>query len=788
MKNKYVKNTALFISVILICLLIFINQACSKVDFEFFGFKFGGETGDSSQENDSAGEENEEIAGKEQNSSDEKEQDLSNKDNSSDLEELNTSTDIAENTNIEEMRSYFTEAINFFEDESYFIAEYYLNKIKDSYIILQDHVFYYMAKSLLMQEKYSRAEEYYLKLINNYPNSIWAEKASIEYADIFYIKEIYITAENKYENFLTNFPDSSYLPYCLFQLASCQEKNDKKTDAFKNYEEIWLKFPLNEYSEIALDNLNRLSTEGVAEQFIPTASQLYNRGDIFYNYYNYQSALDEYNTILTEDYLNNLSLLLHSKTLFKIGMCYYRLRDYSQSKEYLTSSYEKNPSGMFADDSLYYKGMALTNLGRDDEAISYYKKLLNLFPSSNFSDDALYRIGRIYSLREDFTNSAVYFKRIPAEYPSGDKLPEALWELGLIQYRSGDYGSAKATFSSYSSSYKGTSLEEKGLFWQAKCCQNLGEDDMAAELYKEIIDLCSYSYYTFASSDMLEQMGINADIKKVNNELNPENSGSSIIIPDLSYTPEEDTQLNTDSTIDKEGGVSHINKAIELLNLEFFNSASLEIKAANSELEENPESTIEIATLFLESNNYSSSINIIGKNLKKLKSELDEHYIDYIYYLYYPYGYKDIVREYSNQYNLDPLFTLAVIRQESNFMPDAISYAGARGLMQIMPSTGEGIAGQIDILDFDVSMLLDPETNIKMGTFYLRQQLDNFSQNKFYCLGAYNGGPGRMSGWVSNRGSQDIDEFIESISYEQSREYIKRVMGHYYFYQMLYTE
>jgi soluble lytic murein transglycosylase len=73
-----------------------------------------------------------------------------------------------------------------------------------------------------------------------------------------------------------------------------------------------------------------------------------------------------------------------------------------------------------------------------------------------------------------------------------------------------------------------------------------------------------------------------------------------------------------------------------------------------------------------------------------------------------------------------------------------------------------------------------------MGTFYLRQQLDNFNQNKIYCAGAYNGGPGRMSGWVSSRGNMDIDEFIESITYEQTRDYVKRVMGNYYFYQMLY--
>jgi len=785
MNNKKI-NSVTFIIIIILFLSILINQACSGINFEFFGSKFGGESQDASTESESEIKNDNSSSIIEDKASSEEKQ--SEKDYTPEEKETETPIDSTGETDISKLRFYFTQAINNYKDQSYLIAEYYLNKIKDDYIVLQDHIYYYLAKSLLMQEKYDQAEEYYLKLIQSYPDSIWLETASIEHADTFYIKENYITAENEYSNFISNFPNSSYIPYCLFQLGVCQEKTGKKDAAFENYKQIWLNYPLSEYSGMAWENLNRLAEELSIEPFIPTADQLYNRGEIFFNAYHYQSALDEFNRILKQDYINNLSPGLHSKTLFKTGMCYFRLRDYSQARYYMATSYEKDPGGSVADDSLYYTGMALASLNNNDEAISYYNKLLELFPSSNYSDDALYRAGRIYSLRSDFSNAAAFFKRVAAEYPSGDKRPDALWELGLIQYRSGDYSSAKSTFSSYASSYRGTSLEEKGLFWQAKCFQKLGDNTAAAGLYKKIIDLCSYSYYTFTAAEKLEQMGTSYPVKRVDSNLNPENPEISEIIPDIYYILEEDSSTGTtgNSVTGEPVEIRHLNKSIELIRLEFFNSAALEIEASGSEIEENPVRTLEIATLYLKSNSYSNSINIIGKNLKKLKSGLDEPYTDYIYYLCYPYAYKEIVHEYSSQYNLDPLFTLAVIRQESNFMTDAVSYAGAQGLMQIMPSTGEGIAAQTGISDFSVNALLDPEINIKMGTFYLRQQLDNFNQNKFYCLGAYNGGPGRMSGWVSARGNMDTDEFIESISYEQSREYIKKVMGNYYFYQMLY--
>jgi len=782
MNSKIIKIFIFLISVVLVFSIIFTTQACSKLDIEIFGKKFGGETKAEGSEIEDTGTVNEQsISDIEDDSEDPgnvSDQEIIGSDSQKIKTSSNTSTETAD---IAELRLYFIQAMEYFKDGSYLIAEYYLNKIKDSYPVLQDHIFYYMAKSLFYQEKYDQAEEYYLKLIKNYPDSVWAETASLEYADMFYTREDYITAENEYEHFRTAFPHSSYVPYCLFQLAICQEMNGKKDMAFENYKEIWLKYPLNEYSETVWENLIRLPAEDSSiEPFVPTANQIYNRGEIYFNIYYYYSALDEFNRILQGDYLDNLPPELHSKTLFKKGMCYYKLGDYNQSKDYLLLSYEKSPSSSLADDSLYYMGRALTNLNLDADAISYYQKLVELFPTSNYSDDALYRIGRIYFFKEDFQNAASYFQRVFDQYPNGDMLSNALWELGWIKYKAADYNSARTAFSNYASSYKGTQLEEKGLFWQAKCCQKLGENDKAADLYKKIVNLNSYSYYTFASGKMLAEMNEEVQIEEINTQLNPENPQIASVIPDIYSILEEDSYIET-------GEINHIDRAIELLKLEFFNSASLEIEAGSNEIEENLARILQIATLYMKSNDYANSFRIIYENFYKLKSGLNEPYADYLYYLYYPYGYKELVKKYSSQYNLDPLFTLAVIRQESLFEPDARSPADAQGLMQIWPPTGEYIANKMGIPNYNINLLLDPDINIRMGTYYLRQQLDNFGQNEYeYCLGAYNKGPGRMSDWISKRGNMDIGEFIESIPIPEAREYIKIVMGNYYFYQMLY--
>jgi len=781
MTGKIFKIIVFLLSVILTISMILPMLSCSKINLEKLGLKPEEDTGNEKSETEVVSDEDsqEDSGGS---------ADISLPDNNeTDDQDINTDYIGIDSSDTAKLRSYYKEAVKYFDEQSYLIAEYYFNKIKYSYFLLQDYIFYYLANCLMLQEKYEQSEEYYLRLIENYPDSVWVEKASLEYADLFYIKKDYVTAEKEYQYFLSTFTDSEYLPYCLFQLAGCQERNDKLDQSFENYKKIWLNHPLDEYSETAWDSLNRLAEDDLIEPFIPTARQIYRRAEIFFNSYYYDSALEELDKILEGDYINDLTQSLHSNALFKKGMCYYNLGDYSQSKDYLIQSYEKYPSGLIADDSLFFTGRALTNLDRTDDAISYYQELLNLFPGSNYCHKALYEIGEIYFLKKDSANAASYFQKVFRDYPDGDNLSDALWKLGWIQYRSDDYNSAIATFSDYASSFEGTSLEEKGLFWQAKCYQKLGENGKAATLYLKIIDLNPYSYYSFASSEILAEMDIKAQIKEIDTRLDPGNPQITDIIPGIYASIEEDSYF-------QDGQINHINKAIELYKLEFYNSASLEIEAAESEIEEDPARILEIATLFSKSNDYAGSIKIIDKNFSKLKSGLDKPYIDYLYYLYYPYGYKDVVQKYSSQYALDPLLTLAVIRVESSFMPIVASYMGAQGLMQIMPATGKGIANRIGISNYDSSMLSDPEINIKMGTSHLRYLLDIF-QNQIYSLGAYNGGQGKMNEWISKQGSMDIYEFIENISYEtpseydgyrQTREYIKKVTRDYYLYQILY--
>ena len=149
-------------------------------------------------------------------------------------------------------------------------------------------------------------------------------------------------------------------------------------------------------------------------------------------------------------------------------------------------------------------------------------------------------------------------------------------------------------------------------------------------------------------------------------------------------------------------------------------------------------------------------------------------------------NYTELILQYSDEYDLEPSLVAGVIYTESSFNPNATSRVGAKGLMQIMPDTGREIAEKLGE-PFDENNLYDPETSIRYGCFYLRQQLNRFDQNVAVTLAAYNAGPHRASLWISEYGL-DSQGHISYIPFGETDRYVKRVLQAQENYEHLYRK
>ncbi len=152
----------------------------------------------------------------------------------------------------------------------------------------------------------------------------------------------------------------------------------------------------------------------------------------------------------------------------------------------------------------------------------------------------------------------------------------------------------------------------------------------------------------------------------------------------------------------------------------------------------------------------------------------------------WPTPYVDLFREVAEHgIRVEPGLVYAVMREESGYRPEVVSIAGARGLLQIMPETGERLALRESLTDFSPDDLFTPSVNIRLGSAYLEQLMTRFDGRKSAAIASYNAGPEAVSGWLAEGPFED-DEWVEAIPYDQTREYVKRVLRSLHVYRALY--
>ena len=151
----------------------------------------------------------------------------------------------------------------------------------------------------------------------------------------------------------------------------------------------------------------------------------------------------------------------------------------------------------------------------------------------------------------------------------------------------------------------------------------------------------------------------------------------------------------------------------------------------------------------------------------------------------YPVQNKKIVEYYSQEYGLDPMLVYSVIKIESKFNPYAVSSKGAKGLMQITPSTGEYLSRLLGDKDFSENILYDKDTNIRYGCFYLSKLITDFKGDLVLALAAYNGGEGNVRRWLEKH--EEGEEFrVDDIPFDETRSYVRKVSKNYSIYRTLY--
>jgi soluble lytic murein transglycosylase len=362
----------------------------------------------------------------------------------------------------------------------------------------------------------------------------------------------------------------------------------------------------------------------------------------------------------------------------------------------------------------------------------------------------------MYLLSRDYPKAVEYYSYLAAHFPQDKQAAAAHWRAGWLSYRQGLYADAAHLFDEQIHLYPDATETAAALYWRARLYELQDKKPgLAAANYRTIVRAYQHYFYGQMARERLAAMGTTIPAEED---------------PDLDRFKAPIVPVLDDSFPDDS---EHLAKAKLLANAGLNDYIPQEIAA---DPDSGSWSALAEAQIYASDGDTFRAMRAL-KRAWPYAATASVDAIPLVYWrILFPEPYWDTIKAESAKNNLDPYLVASLIRQESEFNPSAISYANAYGLMQLLPAVGKAMAREEGISHFETFQLLNPEINIRLGTRYLRQVLDRFGGVSEYALAAYNAGDSRVTDWEGAGPYHGMDEFVESIPFTQTREYVQAIL------------
>lgn len=412
---------------------------------------------------------------------------------------------------------------------------------------------------------------------------------------------------------------------------------------------------------------------------------------------------------------------------------------------------------------------------------------VSLRPAAAEAPDYLMTAARLYEQNGQLEDAARIWTRLADEYPGASQAPTAIFFAGIIHYRLGEYPTALSAFQRSLSLAVQAEERARAFLWIGKTQEKLGDTSAMQAAWQQAVSIDPGGYYSERARDLSLGRSPFAPPTALNLtfDLSAERSVADAWVR-LTFNLPPDTDLNGPGEL---AGDPRLIRGTEFWHLGLYDEARLEFEDLRQSISSDAVKSYRLANYLLDLGLYRSAI-FAARQVLTLAG-LDEHSESMMappYFAHLRYGlyYTEMVKTVAQEYNFDPLLLFSIIRQESLFEGFVHSNAGARGLMQIIPSTGASLAGQLGWpIGYDEEDLYRPNVSIRLGTLYLANNRQFLGGDLYAMLAAYNGGPGNAATWKELAGN-DPDLFLEVVRFEETRQYIRNIYEIYTIYRRLY--
>jgi len=426
-------------------------------------------------------------------------------------------------------------------------------------------------------------------------------------------------------------------------------------------------------------------------------------------------------------------------------------------------------------------------LGEDAQAAQTLLAFAAAAPNSSVVPSELLEAGRDYERANQLADAAKVWEGIANAYPGSDVVPQALFWAGISYYRLAQYDQALLEFQRDLVLSTATEDQARAAFWVGKTDQMKSNGTAAQAAFQQAATTDPTGYYSERASDVLFNRApfTPASSYNFNVDLAAERKEAETWVR-VKFNLPSDTDLSTAGPL---LGDPRLVRGTELWNLGDLNDAQTEFEDLRNSLSTDAAASYRLTNYLLDLGDYFSAISaarqvltLAGMNTNAQTLGAPAFFNHVRFGLYY----QSLIDPAAEQNNLQPLLIYSVVRQESLFDSFIGSSAGARGLMQIIPSTGQTIADNMQWpANYTADDLYRPLVSVNFGIHYLLSNLNYLDNNLYAALAGYNGGPDNAKIWLGLSGP-DPDLFVEVVRFSQTRDYIRGIYENYAMYRRLY--
>jgi len=627
-----------------------------------------------------------------------------------------------------------------------------LNRAKAGPSELADYVAYYLGDAYFKTARNAEALSTLADFSKNFPDSLLIRDAHLVYASALLVEGRAQEAAAVLEK--DRSPVRSDLEFAIGRAYETAGDNEKAISAFRN---LYFNLPASSEADAAGTELRKLGISGSpAERRI--------RADLLYKAKHYEEAAHDYRDLVAE-----LSPPERPEAQLALAGALEKAGRSHDARQLLTSMGVQ--SGATEAERLYLLSETQRSTS-DEEAVQRTLNELRQFgPASPWLEQALLSAGNMYLLKRDYDHAIDYFRELQQRFPTGARASYAHWKAAWLSFRQGRTDEARQGFENQLALYPDSGEIPAALYWRARIAEEDNNPAMARAFYQKLSDrFCNY-YYAELGRQRLQALPGPPKEEPPHYALLDRVPSLSSVAKITAGDPPDDNLRVERARLLSNGGLADL--------------AVRELQAAASQ-EGGAWAPPEMARVYQDLGRYDRGIEIMKRSTPNYFaidiSGLPRPYWEALF----PKAYWSDLRKYSELNGLDPYLVASLIRQESEFNAQAISRANAVGLMQLLPKTGKTVAKQVKLKGYSAPQLYTPAVNLALGTRYFKDMVDKYNGQFEYALAAYNAGSDRVGDWLGEGHYRDAPEFVESIPFTETREYVQAILRNAHVYRQLY--